>query len=299
MKTLYGACFVLLLNTAIAQDSIKNYSQRKTVVWSANTITPVAVHYALYKAWYSNYPKTRFHFVNDGGDWNHMDKAGHLFSGYFLAVQSSRSFMWAGYNEKKSALFGSAASLLFQSAIEYFDGHSQAWGASKGDMIANLAGTVAGGAQQYFWGKVKLPLLITFQKSEFSKYRPEVLGENLPQRLLKDYNAQTYWINIFPDFWLPQKSKWPKWLGFSVGYGSDGMLGAKSNIWATEGLMYDYSHIQRKRQWYFSPALGFSHIKSRRAIVQVLLSATNHIKFPLPAIIFNKPGNPDIKWIFW
>jgi uncharacterized protein YfiM (DUF2279 family) len=176
-------------------DSLSN---RKKFVWASNLGLPIGTYTGLYFAWYKDADFVPFHWKNDNNNWLQMDKAGHLFSGHFLAVNSAASFRYAGYSRKKSAVLGTLFSLGFQTTLEYFDGRSNTWGASYGDLIANTAGASFGGLQAYLWGKVRVPVRVTFRTTALASIRPEMLGSNLPERLLKDYNGQTYWVDINP-----------------------------------------------------------------------------------------------------
>ena len=47
---------------------------------------------------------------------------------------------WAGYNQKEYSLIGGAYGLFIQTGVEILDGFSKEWGASPGDMTANIIG---------------------------------------------------------------------------------------------------------------------------------------------------------------
>ena len=44
---------------------------------------------ALNGVWYKEFPKSKFHFFNDGLNWLQMDKFGHVFSGYMLSQKNA------------------------------------------------------------------------------------------------------------------------------------------------------------------------------------------------------------------
>lgn len=246
-------------------------------------------HLALYQTWYKNEPRSRFHWINDNHNWLQMDKAGHVFGAYFSATAASASFRYSGYNRQKSALLGAGFSLAFQMTFEYFDGKSSAWGASSGDIIANATGTLAAGLQNWFWGNPRIPVRVTFHKSPFASYRPNMLGNSLPERMLKDYNGQTYWLDLNPERLQTRKGKWPRWLGINVGYGADGLLGGDDNIWTAEdGKIQNYSHITRYRQYYIGPSISFGYLKKHpKKAIRILAHITDKIRLPLPVIEFN------------
>ena len=225
-----------------------------------------------------------------------MDKVGHAFGAYFSATASSAAFRYSGYSKHKSALLGIGFSLAFQMPIEYFDGKSKAWGASSGDMIANATGTLAAGLQNWFWGNARIPFRISYHGSPYAAMRPSILGKNVPERLLKDYNGQTYWIDLNPQRIQIRPKFWPRWLGVNLGYGADGLLGGDDNIWTDkDGKVIDNSHIRRFRQYYIGPSISFGYLKNhRKKAVRVLAYITDKIRLPFPVIEFS--GNRQWKF---
>ncbi|MBC8152427.1 MAG: DUF2279 domain-containing protein, partial [Bacteroidetes bacterium] len=108
------------------------------------------------KTWYKK--RVKFHAFNDNGEWLQMDKIGHATTAYAMSRGGYELFRWSGVNERASILTGGLLALLFQSTIEVFDGYSEGWGFSKGDMLANLGGTALFVGQQYAVGEQKLNL---------------------------------------------------------------------------------------------------------------------------------------------
>ena len=53
------------------------------------------------------------------------------------------------------------------------------------------------------------------------------------ERMLKDYNGQTYWLSANLKSFF-QGSNIPAWLNVAVGYGADGMFGGFENKWIDE-----------------------------------------------------------------
>ena len=78
----------------------------------------------------------------------------------------------------------------------------------------------------------------------------DLFGESLPERMLKDYNAQTYWLSANLKSFL-KHTNLPAWLNVAAGYGADGMLGALKINGMTTGNHINRSDIPRKRQFYF------------------------------------------------
>jgi uncharacterized protein YfiM (DUF2279 family) len=261
----------------------------------------IGTHVALYQTWYKNEQQSRFHWINDNRNWLQMDKAGHIFGSYFSATATSAAFRHAGYNHRKSALLGMGFSLAFQMPIEYFDGKSSAWGASSGDMIANTAGTLAAGIQNWLWGNPRIPIRVTFHKSPFASQRPEMLGSIIPERMLKDYNGQTYWLDLNPERMKIRRGFWPRWLGVNLGYGAEGMLGGNDNVWtAADGNIRDYSHISRYRQYYVGPSISLGYLKKHpKKAVRIIAHITDKIRLPLPVIEFNGKRGLNFHPLYW
>src|SRR3954469_6542212 len=122
-------------------DSIVN--KKKLIIAS----TTVGVAYGasmvvLGNAWYSDAPKTSFHFFDDAPEWKQMDKAGHFFSGFHISDNASMVLRSCNVSKRKSDVIGAITSMVIMSSIEVFDGYSAAYGASATDLAANAAGTL-------------------------------------------------------------------------------------------------------------------------------------------------------------
>lgn len=117
----------------------------------------------------------------------------------------------------------------------------------------------------------------------------DIYGKSFSERLLKDYNAQTYWASANIKSFFPETNL-PGWLSIAVGYGAEGMFGATSNIWKDKhtDIIYDRSDIRRYRQWYLSPDVDFTKIKTRKKAIKVLLTVLSAFKFPAPSLEFSK-----------
>ena len=75
------------------------------------------------------------------------------------------------------------------------DGFSKEWGFSNYDLLSNFIGT----GIFYFQEKFKRQLLKLKFSSHLSPYaihRRSLLGDNISQRIFKDYNGQTYWLTF-------------------------------------------------------------------------------------------------------
>ncbi len=252
----------------------------------------------LYSAWYKNYPQTRFHFFNDNAEWMQVDKVGHAYSAYIESKASMEMWRWAGLNRKQRIWIGGLSGAAYQTVIEVLDGFSDGWGWSWGDFTANVVGSAMLVTQELLWDEQRIDFKFSFHKNSYSdpvlQARADTLfGSGLLGRMLKDYNAQTYWLSVNLKSFFP-KSNLPSWLNIALGYGADGMFGADDNIWKDKnGNVIDRSDVQRYRQWYLSPDINFTKIKTKSKFLKTLFFVLNSFKFPMPSLGFSKKG---VEW---
>lgn len=237
----------------------------------------------LYTLWYRDYPQSSFHFFNDNSEWLQMDKCGHVTASYYIGLVGYGALRWSGVPEKKAVWYGGLTGLAYLTTIEVMDGLSAQWGASPVDLAANTLGTALFISQQLAWHEQKFVMKYSFHSSPYAKYNPDQLGNTLPQRMLKDYNGQTYWISANISSLRLQQTRFPKWLNMAAGYGADGMTGGYSN-------QADAPHTERIRQFYISPDIDLSRIPVKSKTLKLILNTIGFIKIPMPALEFNKNG---------
>jgi hypothetical protein len=256
------------------------------------TVTGVTLYtgsmVALYSLWYKDYPQSSFHIFNDNNEWLQMDKCGHTTTSYYIGRIGYSSLRWAGVPEKKATWYGGLTGLVYLSTVEIMDGFSEQWGFSPGDMAANTIGTALFIGQQLGWHEQKFVLKYSFHYSPYAKYNPDQLGSTFPQRMLKDYNGQTYWISANISSFGLQHTRFPKWINLAMGYGAEGMTGATNNPSEIDGVTVPYS--ERYRQFYISPDIDLSRIRVKSKTLRLILDVIGFIKIPMPAIEFNKTG---------
>lgn len=299
MKTIrYGLLFVSMMpvllfagNDSIAppkSDSSTLNKKRLAIVLASQGTVYAASITGLYFLWYADYPQSSFHFFNDNCEWMQMDKFGHATAGYLISNLGYATYRWAGMERRKAIWYGGLLSFAYMANIEVLDGFSSEWGFSTGDFIANTAGCFLFIGQQLLWDEQRFRVKFSFHPTEYAQYRPEVLGENFIQQVLKDYNGQTYWLSGNISSFLPKSSKFPRWINVAVGYGADGMLGAYRN---PEGTVNDpVPHFTRTRQFYLSLDVDLSRIRTRSKVLHTILSVVNVLKLPFPALEFNTKG---------
>jgi uncharacterized protein YfiM (DUF2279 family) len=277
-------------------DSI-NYKLRKQIVVGSNSVGYTAAMLGLYQLWYADYPLSKFHFFNDNKEWQQMDKIGHAYSCYYEGLVGKKMMQWAGFSEKSSTLIGGAYGFFVQTSIEVFDGFSEEWGASWGDLFANASGTSLFIAQELIWKEQRVKLKLSYSPTEYALQRPNVLGSSELERLFKDYNGQTYWLSGNIHSFLKEESTFPKWINMAVGYGADGMLGGFTNQFISNGIAYDFSHVPRYRQFYLAPDIDFTKIKTKKKWLKTTFVLLNCLKMPLPALAYNKQQKLSFSWL--
>jgi hypothetical protein len=242
----------------------------------------------LYFAWYKDYPQSTFHFFNDNNEWMGMDKCGHLTTAYYISMIGYNSYRWSGLSSNAAAIYGSLLGMGYMLNIEILDGFSSQWGFSPGDFMANTAGCVLFLGQQLGWKEQRFALKYGFHQTKYASYRPDQLGNNLIQNMVKDYNGQTYWLSGNISSFLPKTSRFPKWINIAFGYGAAGMTGAVSNPDSVNHKAIP--HFDRYRQYYLSFDIDLTRIPTHSKTLKALFTIFSFIKVPFPAVEYNTLG---------
>ncbi|MGV9004846.1 DUF2279 domain-containing protein [Flavobacterium sp.] len=256
-------------------DSL-NVNRRSAVIISESIIASVTL-VGLNQLWYADYPKSDFHFINDNADWLQMDKIGHTFSSYHLGKIGADALKWSGVSEKNQLIYGATLGLAFLTTVEVFDGYSANWGASFGDVIANVSGTGLYVSQELLWKEQRITPKFSFHTTHYAALRPDVLGSSVNEQILKDYNGQTYWLSCNVQSFFTA-SKVPKWLNLAFGYGAEGMITGSESSSATISL----PNKERFRQFYLSLDVDLTKIETKSHFLKTILTLFNTIKIPAP-----------------
>lgn len=251
----------------------------------------------LYYLWYKDYEQSSFHTINDNKAWLQVDKVGHSFSAYQMGRVGYTAFRWAGLDEKRSVWIGGTYGFVFLTTVELFDGFSANWGFSWGDVIANAAGTGLFIGQQLGWKEQRIQLKFSYTPSKYTQYNPDLLGSNGPEKFLKDYNAQTYWLSVNPQSFSSSRKIFPKWLNIAVGYGGKGMTGTYYNPEEVNGEAIP--SFMRTRQFYLSLDLDLTKIKTRSEFLRLVLEVANMIKIPFPTLEYNTEDGLEFHAIYF
>ena len=240
---------------------------------SAYTIALVGLN----QLWYADYPKSDFHFINDNEEWLQMDKLGHLSSSYYTGVAGIKAYEWTRFNRKKAIWYGGMTGSLFLTIIEILDGHSEEWGASSGDLIANTTGSLLAIGQALRWNEQRIQLKYSYSPTKFAANNPEQLGGSHLERALKDYNGQTYWMSFnLKSLMQIENENFPNWLSLALGYSATGM----------ETPFAQDNNSDRERQFLLSLDVDLNRIKTNSKTLNAILHTFGFLKFPMPALEF-------------
>ncbi len=277
-------------NAEIDRSKLLWVSGGHVVVYTGALIT-------LDQLWYSDYPRSRFHFHDDLSHWKQMDKAGHALTAYHFSKLSHQTFRWAGLTNNQAALWGSISGNVFLTTIEILDGFSEQWGASWSDLAANIVGSLFFYTQQTLWHEQKVIWKYSFSQSGLEKHRPDLLGGNLAENMLKDYNGQTYWLSFNLHSLAGESTYLPPWLNIAAGYGAMGMLGSEKNPQTYHDS--PLPQMTRYRQFYLSPDIDLSRIPVSSPTLQYVFDILNFIKLPAPAFEYNTQTGFQFHWMFF
>lgn len=276
---------------AAAGNKIYPYNKKRIhLVTAANIAGYGGILIGLNAAWYANYPRSSFHFFNDNAEWLQVDKAGHMYGAYIESRASNELWRWAGLPRKKRIWISGLSGLAYQSIIEVLDGFSSEYGFSPGDYAANVLGSAIFTAQELAWDDQKIKLKFSFHRKNYGEAdlnarADAIFGKSESERFIKDYNAITDWASVDIRAFFP-KAPVPKWFAIALGYGAEGMFGARSNVAKDKNgnIIFDRSDIKRYRQWFLAPDIDLTKIKTRNKALRLLFVVASAFKFPTPSL---------------
>jgi hypothetical protein len=237
----------------------------------------------LNELWYAKEPRSAFHFFDDNSEWMQQDKYGHFLTSYAIGYYYTDMMRWAGFNRKTSIWTGGFMGSFYLIGIEMLDGFSEAWGFSYGDFAANTAGSLVFIGQELLWNEQRIIPKISYHPTRYAQYRPDLLGSNFGERLMKDYNGQTYWLSVNIYSFLKEESKFPRWVNVAVGFGATGMIGGNANPRANEAGV-PFPQFDRQRQFYLSLDVDLTKVRTNKKWLRTVFKAVSLIKMPFPAM---------------
>ncbi|MDD4602807.1 MAG: DUF2279 domain-containing protein [Bacteroidales bacterium] len=273
---------------SLSSDSTPINKDRLTKVLAVEGAVYLGTLGGLYFAWYQNYPQSSFHLFNDNGEWMQMDKIAHTTTAYYISRIGYATYRWSGLKPKTSIWLGGALGFAYMLNIEILDGFSSEWGFSLGDLTANTLGCAIFIGQQLGWDEQRFVLKYSYHPTQYPPYRPDLLGDNIIQNLIKDYNGMTFWLSGNIHSFLPEESKFPRWLNIAFGYGAEGMTGAYGNTLDYKGNTIP--ELDRYRKFFFSIDVDLTRIRTRSKVLKGIFTVLSFIKIPAPAIEYNTLG---------
>jgi hypothetical protein len=242
-------------------------------IWSGSMV-------GLSNIWYKDVPKSKFHTFDDHKNWLQMDKAGHFYTANKIALLTGNAFRWSGMNVKTAALLGTGISLGYQTTLELLDAYSQEWGFSWSDVAANTLGAGFYLGQEMLWNEQHFLLKFSAHPTDYAALRPSVLGSTFAERLLKDYNGQTYWLSFNPTQFI-KNSHFPAWLCLSLGYSANAKIVGDQNTYTDiSGKTY-----VAQREFLLSLDIDFSRIPVKKEWLRTVLRQLNYVKIPFPSLL--------------
>lgn len=269
------------LESFLTPSDTLNKKRQNTVIVTETALASVTL-LGLNQIWYADYPRSKFHFINDNEEWLQMDKAGHMYSAYHLGRFGAEMLSWSGADQKKQLIYGAGLGFAFLTAVEVLDGYSSQWGASPGDVIANAAGTGLYISQELLWNEQRIIPKFSFHTTQYASQRPEVLGSSLNEQILKDYNGQTYWFSVNLHSFA-KESKIPKWFNVAFGYGAEGMLTGNSY----NSIQFSGENPERFRKIFLSFDVNLAKIDTKSHFLKTIFSVFNTIKIPAPTLEYS------------
>ena len=226
-----------------------------------------------------------------------MDKSGHAWSTYQISQHTSKIWQWSGMNHRNSVIIGSISGMAYLSVIGILDGYSDKWGFSGYDVLANAAGAGLYGLQEIGWEEQRIQLKLSYMPVSYGNLKnraDQLFGTGAVEKVLKDYNGQTYWLSANIKSFFPQ-STLPNWLNLAAGYGASTMLGGYENKWTDHnGTQVIRDDIPRMRRFHLSLDIDLSRIK-----LATLLSLLNVLKVPAPSLEINSLGKLKFHTLFF
>ncbi|WP_051203243.1 DUF2279 domain-containing protein [Hugenholtzia roseola] len=252
--------------------------------------------YGLDRLWYAKAPRSPFHFFDDSPQWRQMDKLGHAYTTYQIGRLGEAFFRKSlpdtPKNRKIATWVGGSLGFLMLLPVEILDGFSAAYGASLSDLGANAFGSFLFIGQELAFSnrhhRQKIKLKFSYQPSPYAPLRPNVLGSNFMERLLKDYNGQRYWLSFSP---LPARSK-VAFLSLSVGYSANKMLYGRENENNAAGFV-------SYRSYYLSLDVDWERIQTQNKFVKTLFFFVNCIKIPAPTLFWDRKNKWQSRILFF
>ncbi|MGI9545557.1 MAG: DUF2279 domain-containing protein [Cyclobacteriaceae bacterium] len=296
---LAGLCCLIATPTRAQEVIYPDTLNGKRLTWtiaSEVTFFTVGTLY-LSEIWYRDHEPVPFHFYNDLAGWQQVDKFGHMYASYLESILGYKALRKSGVPKKKALIWGGGLGILLQTPIEIFDGLYEDYGFSPTDMVANTLGSLLVIGQELIWDDQRVKMKFSYSPSTYTQYRPGYFGSTELEKLATDYNGHTYWLSFNHDLITPKNWNLPPWLNLAVGYGANGMLYEFENPPYYRGQ--PLPEFRRYRQFYLSPDIDLSKIKTRSKFLRTVLSSLNILKVPAPTLEYNSEQGLKVHLLFY
>ncbi|MFI5264097.1 MAG: DUF2279 domain-containing protein [Candidatus Kapaibacterium sp.] len=238
-----------------------------------------ALHIYQNNAWWAN-DRGKFHVIEDPSYQADFDKAGHTFGAYYSSHFFDEAFQWTGMDSGQATAFGALSGAIWEYYVEIEDGFANAWGFSRGDAKADLAGAT------FYLLRNRISFLRNFNykwsyvpTDKLLKNQPDIPGQSV--NFIEDYGGQSYYLTMDIHAMLPKNVQqyWPSWLNLAIGVG-----GYNINSVNTDTRLGD-AFIYRKKAWYISLDYDIEKIfpESDIPFLNFLRRSFNYWHFPAPA----------------
>ncbi|SFP97642.1 DUF2279 domain-containing protein [Hymenobacter arizonensis] len=264
---------------AVPPDSVAQRQRRLRLLVGGSAVGYGIIYTGLTTSWYTG-ERASMRWFNDWPEWKQLDKAGHFWGAFQISRGAVDMLRWAGLSEKKSIWYGSFVGFAIQSPLELLDARDPAYGASATDLAANFLGSAALLAQQLAWHDVRIMPKWSFHLTPYARQRPNVLGRSVPERWLKDYNGQTYWLCTDVGAFLKPGNRWPRWLQPAIGYSGQEMVYNDDAANRALGL-------NSYRQYFLSLDVDLRRIPTRSPLLKKVFYTLSIFHLPAPALQYN------------
>lgn len=273
----------------LSQDTTSVNTKRLWLVAGGGGAAWAGTIIGLNEVWYEDQERTDFHFFDDSYEWLQMDKMGHAMVGYELGRAGDDALSWAGVNRKTSLWCGGLFGAAYLTTFEILDGYARDWGFSWSDVGANFTGSALYIGQELLWEEQRIKPKFSAHLTDYAALRPAVLGSSWGERMLKDYNGQTYWLSFNVASFLSENTRFPGWLNVAIGYsGNEMVVGDKDSYAQCDGT--NCTEYTRYRQYLLSLDIDLTKLNIESNFLRSITKAFGWIKVPFPALEFSTRG---------
>jgi hypothetical protein len=271
------------------KDSITMIQRRLTTLKIVGGVVYVGSLAALYQFEYKNNLQSHFQIKTYQKDWRmRMDATHHATAAYHIGRMGFDLMRWAGFSEKRSTWLGGLSGFVMLTSQEILDGFDSKWYASISDLATNTFGPALFISQQLLWHDQRIMLKWSYHKTSFPEYDPQHLGTSVFQKMIKDYNGQTFWLSANLRSFRHGDSHLPRWLNIAAGLGITGITGPVPNPPLYRSYPLPESVV--RHLFFIAPDIDLSRIHTRSAALKWVFEALGFLKIPFPALEFGRKG---------